>query len=122
MHYSQIIEQILPYFTPFYTITMNDIPSLDMKRDVQVTLTSVSQSDEYEGSVEDDRIITWTLTFVANSWIYPPISDSNIIKTAVTNFYELDTTQKLTTVSVEVNPITADRDDNYTIDTTIIEY
>jgi len=118
----QIIEQILPYFTPFYTITMNDIPSLDMKRDVQVTLTSVSQSDEYEGSVEDDRIITWTLTFVANSWIYPPISDSNIIKTAVTNFYELDTTQKLTTVSVEVNPITADRDDNYTIDTTIIEY
>jgi T4-like virus Myoviridae tail sheath stabiliser len=118
----QIIEQILPYFTPFYTITMNDIPSLDMKRDVQVTLTSVSQSDEYEGAVEDDRIITWTLTFVANSWIYPPISDSKIIKTAVTNFYELDTTQKLVTTTVSVNPSTADRDDVYTIDTTITEY
>jgi hypothetical protein len=118
----QIIEQILPYFTPFYTITMNDIPSLDMKRDVQITLTSVSQSDEYEGAVEDDRIITWTMTFVANSWIYPPISDSKIIKTAVTNFYELDTTQKLVTTTVSVNPSTADRDDNYTIDTTITEY
>jgi hypothetical protein len=101
---------------------MNDIPSLDMKRDVQVTLTSVSQSDEYEGAVEDDRIITWTLTFVANSWIYPPISDSKIIKTAVTNFYELDTTQKLVTTTVSVNPSTADRDDVYTIDTTITEY
>jgi hypothetical protein len=118
----QIIEQILPYFTPFYTITLNDIPSIDMKRDVQITLTSVSQSDEYEGSVEDDRILTWTLTFVANSWIYPPISDAKIIKNAVTNFYELDTTQKLVTTTVSVNPSTADRDDVYTINTTITEY
>ena len=106
----QIIEQILPYFTPFYTVTLNDI---------QITLTSVNQSDEYEGAVEEDRIINWTLTFVANSWIYPPISDSKIIKTAITNFYQLDTTQKLSTVTVEVNPITADRDDVYTINTTI---
>ena len=115
----QIIEQILPYFTPFYTVTLNDIPSVDLKRDVQITLTSVNQSDEYEGAVEEDRIINWTLTFVANSWIYPPISDSKIIKTAITNFYQLDTTQKLSTVTVEVNPITADRDDVYTINTTI---
>ena len=118
----QIIEQILPYFTPFYTVTMNDIPSIDLKRDVQITLTSVNQSDEYEGAVEDDRIINWSLSFVANSWIYPPVYDSKIIKSAVTNFYELDTTQKLVTTTVSVNPSTANKDDNYTIDTTITEY
>jgi hypothetical protein len=101
---------------------MNDIPSIDLKRDVQITLTSVNQSDEYEGAVEDDRIINWSLSFVANSWIYPPVYDSKIIKSAVTNFYELDTTQKLVTTTVSVNPSTANKDDNYTIDTTITEY
>lgn len=123
----QIIEQILPYFTPFYTVTLNDIPSIDLKRDVQITLTSVNQSDEYEGTVEDDRIINWTLTFVANSWIYPPISDSKIIKSTVTNFYDLNdlgtsNTEKLSTVTLTLNPSTADRDDNYTIVQTITEY
>jgi hypothetical protein len=118
----QIIEQILPYFTPFYTVTMNDLPSVNLKRDVQITLTSVTQSDEYEGAVEDDRIINWTLTFVANSWIYPPITDSKIIKNAVVNFYELDTTQKLSTTTLTLDPPTANRGENYTINTNMTEY
>lgn len=118
----QIIEQILPYFTPFYAVTLNDIPNLNVKRDVQITLTSVTQTDEYEGAVEDDRIINWNLTFVANSWVYPPVSDAKIIKTTDVNFYQLDTDQKLVTTTVAVNPQTANRDDNYTIETTITEY
>lgn len=118
----QIIEQILPYFTPFYTLTLNDITSLDLKRDVQVTLTSVAKEDTFEGTVDEDQIRMWTLTFVANAWIYPPISDSKIIKNTVTNFYELNTTQKLTTVTLTVDPITADREDNYDIIKTITEY
>lgn len=123
----QIIEQILPYFTPFYTITLNDISSLDLKRDVQVTLTGVSKDDTYEGAVDEDRIVTWTLTFTAHAWIYPPISDSKIIKSTVTNFYDLNdldtnNTQKITTVTIAVDPITADRDDNYSISKTITEY
>lgn len=118
----QIIEQILPYFTPFYTITMNDFVSPDLKRDITITLTSVSQEDVYEGAIEEDRIIQWSLTFVANAWIYPPVTDSKIIKIADTNFFELDTTQKLVTTTVAVNPITADKQDTYTIDKTITEH
>lgn len=123
----QIIEQILPYFTPFYALTMNDIASLDLKRDVQVTLTGVTKDDTYEGAVDEDRIMTWTLTFTAHAWIYPPITDSKIIKTAITDFYDLNdldtnNTQKITTVTIAVDPITADRDDNYSISKTITEY
>lgn len=118
----QIIEQILPYFTPFYTITMNDIPFIDLKRDVQITLTSVTKDDIYEGAVEDDRILTWTLTFTANAWIYPPVTDSSVIKNTVTNFYELNTTEKLATVTLTLDPTTANREDDYTIVKTITEY
>jgi hypothetical protein len=123
----QIIEQILPYFTPFYALTLNDISSLNLKRDVQISLTSVSKEDTYEGTVDEDRILTWTLTFMANAWIYPPITDSKIIKTAVTNFYDLNdlgtnNSEKLTTVTIAVDPITANRDDSYDISTTITEY
>lgn len=118
----QIIEQILPYFTPFYTVTLNDMPLMDVKRDVLITLTSVTQEDNYAGAVEDDRIIQWNLTFVANSWIYPPISDSGVIKHIDVNFFQLDTTQRLSTLTVEVNPITANSDDTYTINTNITVY
>lgn len=118
----QIIEQILPYFTPFYTLTMNDFATSDLKRDVLVNLTSVSQQEIYEGLVEEDRTIEWDLTFVASAWIYPPVRDTGIIKIAETNFFELDTDQMLVTTRVEVNPLTANREDNYTIDTTIIEH
>jgi hypothetical protein len=118
----QIIEQILPYFTPFYTITMNDLAVPDLKRDVTVNLTSVTNQDVYEGLVEDDRTIEWDLTFVASAWIYPPVRDTTVIKIAETNFFELDTDQKLVTTTVQVNPLDANSDDNYTIDTTITEY
>jgi hypothetical protein len=118
----QIIEQILPYFTPFYTVTLNDFTSPELKRDVNVTLSSVTQEDVYEGLVEEDRTIQWTLTFVANSWIYPPISDTKLIKIAETNFFDLNSDQKLISNVVSVDPITANKTDQYTINTNEIEY
>ena len=116
----QIIEQILPFFPPSLTITLNDIPSLNIKRDVPVTLTSVSQDDIYEGQVEEDRILTWTLTFVAKGYIYPPISEtaSKIIKTAYVNVFEGEfgeTTDKIYGIKLEVDPLDAKYTDTWTI-------
>jgi len=45
----QIVEQILPYFQPEYTVTMKMIDSMSDTRDVPITLTSVSVEDTYEG-------------------------------------------------------------------------
>jgi len=118
----QIIEQILPYFSPFYSVTKLDLAAFNLTKDVNINLTSVSSEDIYEGSVEEDRIIQWTLTFVANSWIYPPITDTKIIKDIDVNFYELNTTEKLSTINIVVNPLTADKDDSYDVVTTITNY
>jgi hypothetical protein len=111
----QIIEQILPYFRPFYAITMNPIENIDMKIDIPITLTSISKEDTYEGAVEEDRIIQWTMNFTANAWVFPPITNAKVIKRATTNFFDLGNGQKISSTTVEVDPITANVDDNWTI-------
>ena len=45
----QIVEQILPYFQPDYTVTINDNTDMGIKRDVPLVLNSVGYEDNYEG-------------------------------------------------------------------------
>jgi len=82
----QILEQIIPFFTPEFTVTMN-ITDLARKVDVPIVLTSVSQTDEYDGDFETTRLLTWDLTFTAKSYVYGPIKEAKVIKDIiVTNF------------------------------------
>jgi hypothetical protein len=117
----QIIEQILPYFTPFYTISINDMLNPGgAKRDVPIVLNSITSEDIYQGDVADDRIITWTLNFTANYLMYPPVHDNTaVIKTDKINFLDMGNNQILTTTTVQVIPATANREDTYTVQTTI---
>jgi hypothetical protein len=115
------MEQILPYFTPFYTISINDMLNPGgAKRDVPIVLNSITSEDIYQGDVADDRIITWTLNFTANYLMYPPVHDNTaVIKTDKINFLDMGNNQILTTTTVQVIPATANREDNYTVQTTI---
>jgi len=53
----QIVEQILPYFQPDYTVTIKDNIEMDTKRDVPVILNSVTYEDDYEGDFTSRRSI-----------------------------------------------------------------
>ena len=66
----QIVEQILPFFQPDYTITLNDNTSMGTTRDVPIILNNVTYADEYEGSFEDRRVLTYSLTFTAKFYLY----------------------------------------------------
>jgi hypothetical protein len=59
---TQILEQILPYFTPEFTVTVNTIPDMNIKADVPILLNSSDVADEYEGDLSARRTITWTLS------------------------------------------------------------
>ena len=76
----QIIEQIVPFFTPDYTISVNTIPSLGLKADIPVTLQGAILEDAYEGDFETRRALIWGLDFIMKTYIYGPITSIGVIK------------------------------------------
>jgi T4-like virus Myoviridae tail sheath stabiliser len=84
---TQIIEQILPYFSPGYTVTMNSIPELGFLKDIPIILNSVRQDTQYEGNYDTTRLITWTLNFSVKAYYYGPIQTPKIIRKVITNIY-----------------------------------
>ena len=54
----QIVEQILPYFQPEYTITINDIVQMSNKRDVPIILTGISYEDNTKETLQKDELLS----------------------------------------------------------------
>jgi len=84
----QIVEQILPYFTPDYTIAIEPLANYPTLVDVvPIVLQSVSQTDNYEGSFETRRVIVWDLEFSMKVYFYGPIKDKARIKKVIVDLY-----------------------------------
>ena len=83
---TQIIEHILPYFTPDYTIKLNLVPEMGIVKEVPVILNSTSSDVVYEGNRDaETRMIVWTLNFTAKGFIYGKTTETNLITTSITN-------------------------------------
>lgn len=82
---NQLIEQIIPFFTPDFTVTVDFVPGLNQKFDIPIILNSINQQVDYEGSFDSTRLITWDLSFTVKGYMYPDVSTLDIIRTANTN-------------------------------------
>ena len=81
---TQILEQILPFFTPDFTVTMTIISGMSVKHDIPLVLNSVTSEDTYEGDFATRRSIIWTLSFIMKGFLYPDVSDNaKIITTSI---------------------------------------
>ena len=83
----QIVEQIIPYFQPEYTVTMKMIDSMTDTRDVPITLNSVAMEDTYEGSFEERRVIEYTLEFTMKLYFFGPVYTGSVIKSVIEREY-----------------------------------
>jgi hypothetical protein len=85
----QIVEQILPYFQPHFNLTVDLVPSIGEKRDIPITLDSISMNDDYESSYDSRRILIYTLNFTAKTYIFGAIADSTdkLIKKVQVDYY-----------------------------------
>jgi hypothetical protein len=100
----QIIENILPYFTPNYTLKLNLVPTMGVVREVPITLNSVDCNIEFEGENDSDtRIIIWTLKFTAKAYLYGNINQGSVIKQAIVNIKNLLNIGAQDTVSLNVS-------------------
>ena len=118
----QIIEQILPFFQPDFTVTVNAIPELDIKRDIPIVLNSVNYEDTYSGDFSQRRAVIYTLGFTAKTYLFGPASTQKVIKETQADLYtDTDTTNKAREERIIVvpNPTSADADDDFGFTTTI---
>lgn len=78
----QIVEQILPYFQPAYTMTVDLVDTINEKRDVPVVLENITMQDDYEGDFTSRRVLLYTLRFTVKTYLFGPIASAteNIIK------------------------------------------
>ena len=78
----QITEQILPYFQPAYALSVDLVESIGEKRDIPVTLDSITMVDDYEGDYSTRRVLLYTLRFTAKTYLFGPVSSAatDIIK------------------------------------------
>jgi hypothetical protein len=81
----QIIEQILPTFTPEYTLTLNVVPEMNVKIDVPIILNSVAVNDEYDGDFQTRRFVTHTLNFQMKVNLFGSVNGQNVIDTVNAN-------------------------------------
>ncbi len=79
----QITEQILPYFQPSFSVTLNMIPDMNEKKDIAIVLNNVSYEDQWDDSFYERRYIIYTLSFTMKSYLYGPYNKSDIIKKAI---------------------------------------
>ena len=73
---TQILEQVLPFFTPEFTITMSLVSGMDVKMDIPLVLSGVSSEDTYDGDFATRRSIIWTLNFSMKGYLYPNVVDN----------------------------------------------
>ena len=90
---SAIIEQILPFFTPEFTITIKNMTDVGIDVDAPIVLNSINKEDLFEGAFEERRAIVWTLDFTMKAQFYGPNRESNIIKQAYVDFFDARTRQ-----------------------------
>ena len=82
---AQIFEQIVPLFTPEFTVSVTLIPSMNIKPDVSIILNSTTTEDSYEGDFTTRREIVWTFGFQLKGYIYPDVKSGSVTKSVIVN-------------------------------------
>lgn len=98
---TKIIEQILPFFTPDWTMSINLVPELGVTQDVPIVLNNVTFEDSYDGDFRERRAIIWTLDFTIKGYFYGPVRKSGVIKFVNTNIHIATTNTAAESVGVD---------------------
>ena len=116
----QIVEQILPFFQPEYSVTIKPVDGFDHKQDVQVILNDVNIDDQYEGDFTERRVLIYQLNFVMKMEFYGPTADVNVIREVNLDFHDKDNVTE-TFEQMDFTVGATDTPGSFTVTTTITE-
>lgn len=103
---TQILEQILPFFTPEWTNSVRLVDDLDIIMDVPLVLVAVSSDDSYDGDFETRRALMWNLDFVMKAHLFGPIKDKKVIKFSKTKFFVDGFDDEVGTTNTAISQVT----------------
>ena len=118
----QILEQILPFFQPDYTVSVKEVDN-NFRSDQPFVLQSVALTDDYEGDFTTRRVIIYTLDFETKVNFYGGIGTQGLVKSVSIDYNnEISaSTKPMERQSVVVNPLSAAETDAHTIVETIFQ-
>lgn len=116
---TRIIEQIAPYFTPGFTITIRDVEELDLETNVTIVLNSTSITVDYEGSFDQERVLMGEMQFTVKGYLYQALAVSNRIHTTIMNMRKKDFESIYERITQKVVPEDATIEDPHSVIETI---
>jgi len=126
----QVVEQIVPYFNPQYTLTIKPFPDdyPDFKEDIPIIIQGLAFSDDFEGQLDTRRTIVYTLDFEMKISFHGPVGTSSIIRQADAALFEINAGLVDSDVGLEtvrITPNSADiiglADSDFGFTTTILD-
>jgi hypothetical protein len=119
----QVFEQIVPYFTPEYSVAVKDLEGPGSITDVPFILTSTTLQDDYEGDFQNSRrTIIYTLEFdVKFKFSGIQGGPAKVIKIVDANFYDnlnVGVSDPIDRVRVRLGDLINDTPEDYTVVTT----
>ena len=121
----QIVEQILPYFQPEYTVSIKEVPEMNTIRDVPIILNNIGYEDTYEGSFQERRALIYTFDFTAKAYVYGPVTTAKpITKVQVDTYANLpsETPERVQRFTVQSTVDASLGDDNFGFNETTSEW
>lgn len=114
----QILEQILPYFQPEYTLSIKPVDEFDsFVQDVPIILNGVSFDDQYEGDYNSRRVLIYTLDFTMKMSFYGAINSGKVIREINIDFTEnRNSANNISEMDITIGE--SDTESDYTITTT----
>ena len=116
----QIVEQILPFFQPEYSVSIKPVDGFDHKQDVQVVLNGVNIDDQYEGDYTERRVLIYQLDFIMKMKFYGPTGDQSLIREINLDFHDTSDVNE-TFEQMDFTVGATDTPESFTVTTTITE-
>lgn len=100
----QIIEQILPYFTPEFNLSTLTLPNMGVSQDIPVILNNVNVQDDYDGDFQTRRFVTHTLNFTMKINMFGNVTDAKEIRNVFADVKNPETVASITKYEAELTP------------------
>jgi len=116
---TKIIEQVIPFFKPEWTTTVNLIPNME-SIDIPLILNGITNEELYEGDYETRRSVLWTLNFTMKCWYFGPDRVKKVIKFVDSEMYTDTAADASVIQNLQVQPgLTANSEPTTDIEETI---